>query len=293
MRHVHRLLRAALCATLFVASAVAQPVERHALWQVHGARNTVYLLGSIHALRPQDSQLPARILDAYQRAETLLMELDPRNIAADLDPATLDRLVRLPADQTLDIVVGPQLFGQVRRHAASLGLDTEALRRWQPWYAATTLDLGYLMRNGFDPDAGVDRQLAQLAERDRKPVRSLETAAEQLGFFAALPLPAQRIYLRDSLRDLAAAPREADAMVRAWQRGDVAAMERDLRRSSQRMPQLHPTLVTERNRRWLPHIVDLLQDDRDHLVVVGALHVVGREGLLALLRQQGYDAVQQ
>ena len=46
-----------------------------------------------------------------------------------------------------------------------------------------------------------------------------------------------------------------------------------------------------RNRQWLPKIEALLKEDRDYLVVVGALHFVGRDGLLALLKQDGHKAV--
>lgn len=293
MRRVHRLLWAALFATLVVSSAAARPVEHHALWQVHGARNTVYLLGSIHLLRPQDSTLPAAVINAYEEAEELLMELDPRTIAADMTPAVVERLIQLPPEQTLDAVIGPQLYGQVQRRAVALGLEKDALQRWQPWYVANALDLYSLMRLGFDPDAGIDRQLAQLAGRDNKPIHALETTEQQLGFFAAMPLQDQRTYLRDSLRELGSLGSNANAMVRAWQRGDVAAMEKDLQRGSRRAPELHPVLVSERNRRWLPRILDLLDDDRDYLVVVGALHIVGRDGLLALLKQQGHVASQQ
>jgi uncharacterized protein YbaP (TraB family) len=292
VKRVRRLLWASLFATLIASGAAARSAEHHALWEVHGAKNTVYLLGSIHLLRPQDSELPAEVLAAYRHAGALLMEIDPRDIATDLTQPEAARLMLLPAGQTLDAVVGPRLYGQVQRYAAALGLGKDGLQRSQPWYAATAIDVGYLMQLGFDPEAGVDRQLARMADRDNKPILPLETTSEQLGFFAAMPLTQQRAYLRDSLRDLGSTSRDANATVRAWRRGDVAAMERDLRTSSRRTPDLHPVLVADRNRRWLPQILDLLDDERDYLVVVGAMHIVGHDGLLDLLRQHGYNANQ-
>lgn len=288
-----RLLWAALCATLVASGAAARPADRHALWEIRGAKNSVYLLGSIHLLRPQDSELPAEIMAAYGRAHAVMMELDPRKIAAELTQPHVAQLMLLPAGQTLDSVVGPRLYAQAQQHATALGLGKDSLKHFQPWYAATAIDVSYLIRLGFDPESGVDRQVARLAGRDSKPILPLETAGEQLGFFAAMSLDKQRAYLRDALRDLGSTPQEARNTVRAWQRGDVAAMERQLRRSSRRSPDLHPVLVSDRNRRWLPQILDLLDDEHDYLVVVGAMHMVGREGLIELLKQHGYSASQQ
>ena len=290
---LRRLLCAALLATLVASSAAARPAaERHALWEIHGAKNTVYLLGSIHLLQPQDSSLPAEMLDAYRNADALLMELDPDDLDAGVAAPDVVQLMVLPAGQTLDGVIGARLYSLVQRHAAAIGLGRDGLKYAQPWYAANVIDLSYLIKSGFDPAAGVERQFARLAGRDSKPIYALETAGQQLGYFAAMPLGQQRDLLRDTLRDLPSSLRDASATVRAWKRGDVGALERDLRRSSRQSPDLQPMLVDERNRKWLPQILDLLDDERNYLVVVGALHIVGREGLLKLLKEHGYSASQ-
>jgi uncharacterized protein len=275
---LRRLLCAALLATLVAASAAARPaVDHHALWEIHGVKNTVWLLGSIHLLQPQDSALPAQMLEAYQHADALYMELDPDDLAERIAEPDVTQLMLLPAGQTLDAVVGTRLYSQVQRHAAALGLGRDGLKFAQPWYAANAIDLGYLIKAGFDPAAGVERQIARLASADNKPIHALETAGQQLGYFAAMPPDQQRDFLRDTLRELPSTLRDARATV-----GD-----------SRHSPDLEPMLVDERNRNWLPKLLELLDDERNYLVVVGALHIVGREGLLELLRQRGYRATQQ
>ena len=81
-------------------------------------------------------------------------------------------------------------------------------------------------------------------------------------------------------------------MVQAWQRGDTAQLESLLRHEAADSPELFRMLTTDRNRRWLPKITALLNDEHDDLVIVGAMHLVGRDGLIELLRQRGYSAVQ-
>ena len=81
-------------------------------------------------------------------------------------------------------------------------------------------------------------------------------------------------------------------MVNAWRKGDSAELDRLLRREASENPVLFRILTTDRNRRWLPKIVTMLAEDQDYLVVVGALHLVGSDGLVALLRNQGFKVEQ-
>ena len=115
---------------------------------------------------------------------------------------------------------------------------------------------------------------------------------EQLGYFARLPVEQQRQFLRATLRGLDTEASDTAAVVRAWREGDAAGLERLLRKDAAESPELFRVLTTDRNRKWLPRITALLDDSRDYLVVVGALHLVGRDGLVALLRRQGHDPEQ-
>ena len=150
-----------------------------------------------------------------------------------------------------------------------------------------------LAQSGFDSAAGVDEQFALLAQEDQKPIIGLETIDEQLGFFAHLSLEQQREFLRTTLEDSASVQSETDAVVRAWQRGDTGKLEQLLRTGSNESPELYRLLTTERNRRWLPKITQLLSADDNYLVIVGALHLIGHDGVIDLLQRQGYTAVQE
>jgi uncharacterized protein YbaP (TraB family) len=277
---------------LVAAAGVRADDGHHIFWEVKGKHNMVYLLGSVHMLKPVDSALPAEALRAYAASKVLVMELDLNGAGAESLLESGTELETLPEGQTLADAVGPQLYAQLLARAQPLGLEPEIISHFQPWFAALMVQQMELAKSGYDPAAGVDEQFALMAQGDHKPIIGLETMDEQLGFFAHLSLEQQRQFLRSTLQDAAGAESESDAVVRAWQRGDTVKLEQLLREGTNDSPQLYRLLTTERNRRWLPKITALLNGDDNYLVIVGALHLIGHDGVVELLQRQGFTPVQ-
>ena len=287
------LARLIVAAWLLAAPAFARAdAGRHILWEVKGAHNTVFLLGSVHMLKAADGALPSEVLQAYQRSKALVMELDLSEAGAESLIGPELAAVVLPEDKALSQVLGPDLHASFVAHAKAVGLEPATTERFQPWFAAILLEQLTLIHSGYEASAGVDMQLTQSATNDHKPIIALETAAEQMGYFARLPLDEQAQFLRSTLKDLDTTDSDPAAVIRAWQRGDVAELERLFRQESAESPELMRQLTSERNRKWLPRITALLDDDHDDMVIVGAMHLIGRDGLVALLRRQGFNPVQ-
>jgi uncharacterized protein len=280
-----------LLTTCLLVAHASSAAERHSLWSLAGRSNTVYLLGSVHFLSP-DEPLPAVMDEAYGDAEALIMEID----MDDLDPvATRDTTLELgllPADRTLESEVGPEAYAQIAARARELGVDSGLLNRCRPWLAGMMLMQRYLMSLGLDPTAGVETRLTARAEHDGKPIEGLETMREQLGMLAGLPPPQQREFLLYSVEDTERAAREIDAMLTAWRQGDAAALARLLAEGFEEYPDLYRPLTTDRNRRWIERIEDLLDDRDDYLIVVGTLHLVGPDSVIELLEKKGHRVTQ-
>ena len=264
----------------------------HVFWEVKGRNNTLFLLGSVHMLKPDDSALPAEVLRAYEQSKSLVMELDLNNVDSEELLGSGVESAMLPEGQSLSEVLGPELYASLVEHCKALGLAPEIMDHFQPWFAALLLEQTALGQAGLEAGAGIDEQFSQRARDDNKPIIGLETAEEQLGFFAHLSLDQQRQYLQATLKDLNSEGSDAAVMVRAWQHGDTAELERLMRKESASNPELFRMLTTDRNRKWLPRIVALLHEDQDYLVIVGALHLVGDDGLVELLKRQGFQVVQ-
>jgi uncharacterized protein YbaP (TraB family) len=274
------------------ASAAWADGAHHSLWVVKGHGNQLVLLGSVHVLKPDDSQLPAEALQAYAHATALVMELDLNALKPEDMMLSMATLGALPQDETLQQALGPTLYARFAAQARADGLDAALLEHLQPWMAALMLDQAQMARLGYETAAGVDQQFAQRAAADHKRIIGLETMDEQLGLFAQLSREQQQRYLRYTLDEHARAAGELKAMVAAWQAGDTRTLERLLTEGFEDFPDLFRTLTTERNRRWLQVLEPLLNGQQDYLVVVGALHLVGKDGLVALLRERGYSVEQ-
>src|SRR5580693_6116843 len=132
----------------------------HTFWTVRGAHNTVYLLGSVHVLKPEDSALPDEVQRAYTQAKTLVLEVNLNDLNAASMLSASVQFASLPAGQTLATVLGSELNRNFVAHAEALGVDPEVLQGFQPWFAALMLDESQMAKLGFTASAGVDEQLA-------------------------------------------------------------------------------------------------------------------------------------
>jgi uncharacterized protein YbaP (TraB family) len=257
------------------------------LWEVEGEMNTVYLLGSIHLLREDDHPLPAVIDRAYADAEVIVMELDMDDLDPAYTQAAFNRAGVMPDGTTLADLMGDELYASAEEAAAEIDIPLDMLAQSEPWLAAMTIELMMLYRIGFNPMLGVEMTMLNRATADGKPVEGLETVDEQLAFLDGLPLDAQREMLLQTLDQGASLNDSIDDMIDAWHRGDTAALARELLVSIEAQPELHEALLVDRNRRWTESILAWLDDDRDYLVIVGALHLVGDDGVPALLADRG------
>jgi uncharacterized protein YbaP (TraB family) len=297
-----RSLTSFIAAALISATSLAQAqppsstpqalTSHHTLWRVKGKANTVYLLGSVHFLSPTEA-LPDVVDQAYRDAEHLLMEIDMDDLdQAAIQQATVE-LGLLPTAQTLESQVGAPTYARVAQQARNLGLDPTLLSRLRPWLAALTLVQMNLKKMGLDAESGVEQKLMARAIADKKEIRGLETIQQQLGMLANLPATQQREFLIYSVEDMERANTEINDLLDAWRQGDSARLAKLLSEGLDQYPDLYRPLTLDRNRQWLQTIEGLLAEHDDYLVVVGALHLVGKGSVIDLLEQHGHRAVQQ
>lgn len=273
------------------ASHPSAAAEHHTLWSLKGKTNTVYLLGSVHFLKPSE-RLPGVVDSAYRDAEKLVMEID----MDDLDPLAMQQLTLelglLPENKTLESELGTAAWQKISTQAREVGIDPALLNRFQPWLAAMTLVQMQLMKLGLDPNSGVEQQLTARASGDGKEITGLETLQQQIGMLAGLSQQRQREFLMYSIEDTQRASQEIDELLAAWRIGDTRTLARLLAEGFDRYPDLYRPLTVDRNRRWIASIEDLLDDRDDYLVVVGTLHLVGKDSVIELLERGGHKVTQ-
>ena len=277
---------------LALCCAARADTALHPLWELHGKHNSVYLLGSIHVLRPGDYPLPQVILDAYASANSLLMEIDLDSVDTAQIQSDLLAAATLPEGTTLRQILGERRYARAEALARSLGVELSALDAYAPWFVAEAISEQQLAALGFQAESGVEMYFLARARADGKSVAGLETVHDQIALFQSMSLDAQAEYLVSSLGEAHELPQQAAQMVHAWQHGDAAWFETEIKQEFGRDPALYRTMLTGRNRKWLPKIEALLNENRNYLIIVGTGHLVGRDGVVDLLRKDGIQAVQ-
>ena len=267
---------------LLLLLGAAPSARGQLLYEARRGDAVVHLLGSIHVLHPDSAALGPAVDAAYAAAGVVAFELD-------LDKAGTDALGLfarglLPEGKTLLALLPDSTARRLKPFLA--GPLGATLPRMRPWLAAFLVGEAARGLSGYEAASGVDAQLFRRAKADGKPRRALETAAEQVALFADLPDAAQVRYLDRALREADAPAVPIGTLVRLWRAGDAAALDRLLRANDD--PALLARMLDARNAAWLPRIEALAAGEAIPLVVVGAGHLVGAAGLVALLEGRGF-----
>jgi uncharacterized protein len=261
-----------------------------AAWRMHGPNGgEVTLLGSMHVLRPSDYPLPASISALLAHADLVVMEMDLDDIDAAAQQRTILATAILPQGTVLADVLDADVYRLVEQEAGSIGIDVKLLERFEPWFLAITLLDQGMRKLGFEGERGIEQYVVREATRAGKQIVGLETLEFQIGIFDSLPPLQQQAMLEQTLAELDEAATMLDAMVAAWRDGEIERLGEELYQDFDDFPGLYETLVTNRNESWVPALEKMLADGRKHLVVVGALHLVGPDSVIELLRSRGHD----
>jgi uncharacterized protein YbaP (TraB family) len=181
----------------------------------------------------------------------------------------------------------------VSARAKELGLPLEPLKRFKPWSLALMLASLQWQKAGFDGELGLDRHFYDQATSVGKQVQGLETAEFQISQLDGIGMDQQERLLATTLKDLDNELANLTSLVQSWKAGDAAAVERIVLADVKQEPVMYQRLLVDRNKNWMPELEKLLARPRPAFVVVGAAHLVGPDGLVALLSAKGYRVEQQ
>jgi uncharacterized protein YbaP (TraB family) len=278
-------LGAALCAA---GPAAADP----AAWRITGKQGgDITFLGSMHVLRATDYPLPATIDKLFAHADVLVMELDLDATDSATQQAIIMRAATLPVGTVLRDVVDQKVYQLAERRTREMGIDLSLLERFEPWFLSIAiLDQG-MRKFGFEGERGLEQYLLKKSHETHKPIIGLETLALQIGIFDALPRDSQQAMLEQTLNELDDADTEMAKLATAWRDGHLETLSEGLLADFKAFPGLYETLVKNRNASWVEPLERILNDGRHYLVVVGALHLVGRDNVIDMLKARGHAAV--
>jgi uncharacterized protein YbaP (TraB family) len=306
MRPASRLIVLVLAAAaLAIAVAAAARALRDdapppvpLLWKVSDADNDLYLLGSFHLLRPDDYPLSADVDRAFADAEALVLELSPEEMASPELGIAMRRAGQREDGRALredlDPALAAKLDAWVEANAGilrAIGMTPDSLQQSEPWYVGLHITLIEMQKLGLDPQLGLDMHMTERARDAGIPASGLELGSEQIAIFDGMSREEQRQFLAESLGEAQKARAEIEALHDAWRRGDDIAMWQDMAVEMRReYPELYRRVNVDRNDAWVPKLQRRLDGEtqRDTLAVVGALHLIGEDGVVEKLRAKGY-----
>ncbi len=273
---------------LLAQSALGATQDRAFFWEVRGTNATVYLLGSIHFANPDFYPLNSRIESAFAESDNLVVEVDITSAGADA-AGLIMAWGSYPPGQTLEDHLSPRTYRQLSEYLASQQLPIELLRQYKPGMLVITLTSMKLMQLGLSPDQGIDLHFLNRARGDKK-ILELETLEEQLKLL--LDMDDGEAYLQQSLAAFEQYPHMVKVLMQAWQQGDSGQLQELLMDKPLRdFPAIRPLferLFTQRNLRMTDKIKGFLARQETYFVVVGAGHLIGEQGIVALLEKAGY-----
>ena len=292
--------RAALTATLLTLAlpacaqkAPATAVTAHqidpALWVVKDKDTTIYLFGTIHVLKPGLTWFDEAVKTAFDRSGEVVLELilPDANVMQGLVQATG---VAAPGTPPLTDQLPPDKRAAYAKAVTDLGLPANGLDRFKPWLAATQLSIAPLSKLGYDAANGPEQIITAAAKAEHKPLIGLETAQQQLGYFASLSDKAQVQFLVSTLDELPDAAKSMAAMVDEWAHGKPDALAKDMNDSLKDSPEVAQVLLVNRNKRWAGWIENRLKTPGTVFIAVGAGHLAGNDSVLAQLAKDGVKA---
>ncbi len=257
------------------------------LWELESSGSRVLVMGSVHFLRPTDYPLRKGMEEAYQLADTITMEIDMSTMDPVATQGTIAAISIDPQGRSLRELVGDDNYQAANKLAQQLNIPLPMFEQFEPWFTALSITQLRMVQLGFDPAWGIETMLTRKALAENKTLAGLETIEQQLGFLDRLDPKEQNTFLMQSLEDAATVQNDIDAIVNAWTDGDTEALERFLLKELQDVPNLYDAILVQRNKNWVAPIRALLDKPGTHLVVVGAMHLIGDDSVLAMLDTAG------
>ena len=282
-------LLAFLAVPALAAAPAPQTLQAHpVLWRVQGDRGTVTLFGSIHLLPPNVEWQTPEVKRALKRADVFVFEVPINVDAMNRITALVGERGTLPPGQSLRKMLPPDSQADFDKAAAAAGLPETALDNKRPWLVSLMLVSAHLKQHNQQFALGADSVVMQEAKNGKKELRFLETADQQLALIAPSDPTVELQSLEEELKSFATEDADIAAITDAWEKGDTVALDAVSSKEFEGHPEARAAFFTDRNRNWVKQIEAMLHKRETFFITVGAGHLVGKEGVPALLRADGY-----
>jgi len=284
------LFRLSLMITTLLFSCLSD--AQTSIWTVSNGKNTVYLGGTFHMLKPSDYPLPIEFEQVYKKVNWLVFETDITQLASPYFQDKFLQSMTLPTGQILADHLSSEAYAELIRYAAKNQMDIARFQRFKPQMVALIITIEELKKLGLTAE-GVDNYIGEKALADKKMVTELESIDDQIHYISTMGENNESSLVLQTLEDMQDLPKVLNAMTTAWRSGDDDGLfENGIKPMLENYPKIYQSLVVERNNNWITKIEKLIAHPEGKFILVGAMHLIGEDGLLKKLKDKGYKVEQ-
>ncbi len=253
------------------------------LWKVESQTATVYLLGSIHFATDDFYPLNSKIEEAFEKSDVLTLEAD----ISKANPFELMQAASYQDDRTWKDELSDELIAKVEKALDKYNLPSVMYDKMKPWFIALSISAMQAKSKGFDEKKGIDVYFSKKAKKSGKDIFELESVKEQLAIFDEKLKNHQEEFLKLTLTEGEESLETLDSMANYWKEGNVEALEKELFSDYLEKEEYEPiydALYSDRNKKMTKKIREYLKTNKTYFIVVGAAHLIGKEGIVKLIK---------
>ena len=276
-------------ASLLVLISVSVSAET-SLYEITKGNQKIYLGGTIHVLRTSDYPLPAEFEHAYENANILVLETDMKKASSPEFGQQMAQAFMYSGGKKLSQDLQPKLWKELQAFADKCQFPLGQMSMFKAMFVSLSLSIAEMQRKGFGVGQGVDSYFYQKAILSGKTTQELESAGDVLTHLTALADIDANIIIKATLRDLHKMDGMLEKSVGYWRAGELEKLDKEMATDMRNeTPEIYQQLLVVRNQAWLPKIEQMFATPEVELVLVGSLHLSSKDGLLAQLKQRGYN----
>lgn len=264
------------------SEGTAVNTDNSLLWKIEGKtlKQPSYLLGTIHILPQKDFFLSDAMKQALASSQQVVLELDMDDPNMSME---MFKYASMNEGSALDKLLSPADYAKLDSLVKkATGVGVGMFNKWQPMLVASVV-----MQQMLDNQpASYELTLVKLAQEGQKEVKGLETIKEQIDAMGTIPLPQQAQYLSEMLNDFDQQKALFGKMVDLYKAQKIEELLAYIIEESGGID-FSTVLLNQRNQNWVPKIGEIAAE-KPTFFAVGAGHLAGKDGVLALLRKAGY-----
>ncbi len=263
------------------------------LWEVNYNGTKSYLLGSIHMMKEDIFPLKKEIEDAFSSSKYLVVEADiSSGKTAELLKLTLEN-ANYKDKTILKDHLTEKTYQIVKKKMDELGMSIDYFKTFKSWFVAMTITSMEFMKLGFNPNFGIDKYFIEKGKD--KNIVELEGMKFQMDLFNNFTDKENESFLLSTINEASSLGKNIDKMVKAWKDGAVDKMVEFVnedRGNNSDMEDVFKVIIEKRNLKMSEKISALIKEEKKCFVIVGAAHLIGKEGVVNLLVNMGFKIKQ-